>query len=266
MEPPDPYPDGNPRSPTKIRKSWAEIVHEDIKKVTQEEVDRMAEDFENEKRKWSECKNVIKNDYGIRRRYIEQLREMQAKDKKEELKYSIMKVKVKLMEEEKSSSKESDIARTHWKMKRAARLILIEMLGQRNKKMIVNAKGKTREEVDSTKLDFITPIGEFALGENVYVQFNRKFNPGTNMKDLDTDIVNGTSWKFEVQDQSEIMRASGGKKVTVKLKDAAGRFDKEEIKKWLSNFSKIHEIKRVNPMGNETEKFLEEEAKNSKLY
>ena len=132
------------------------------------------------------------------------------------------------------------------------------MLGQRNKKIIVNAKGKPLEEVDSTKLDFITPIGEFALGENVYVQFNRKFNLGTNMKSLDTDVflVNGTSWKFEVQDQSEIMRASGGKKVTVTLKDAAGRFDEEEVEKWLTNFGKIHEIKRVNPTGNETEKFL----------
>ena len=62
---PDTDPPDRPRSPLKTKKSWAEIVHEDIKKVTQEEVDRMAEDFENERRKWSECKNVIRNDYGI---------------------------------------------------------------------------------------------------------------------------------------------------------------------------------------------------------
>ena len=141
----------------------------------------MAEDFEKERKKWSKFKNFIKNDYGIRRRYIEQLREMQSKDKKEELKYSIMKVKVKLEEEEGNSPKETDIAKSHWKMKKVTRLILIELLGQRNKKMILEAKGKQLDVNDFTKFEFITPIGEFALGENVYVQFNKKFNQGTNM-------------------------------------------------------------------------------------
>ena len=269
MDPQEPLPDGPPRSPNKSRKSWAEIVHEDIKKVTQEEVDRMAEDFEKERKKWSECKNVIRNDYGIRLRYIEQLREMQSKDKKEDLKYSIMKVKVKLAEEEGNSPKETDIAKSHWKMKKAARLILIEMLGQRNKKMILEAKGKPLEEndFDSSKFEFITPISEFALGENVYVQFNKKFNPGTNMKSLDADIfsVNGTNWKFEVQDQNEVMRTSGGKKVMVTLKDAAVRFDEEEVKKWLSNFGSIHEIRKVDPKRSESKGFLEDESKESKL-
>ena len=152
MDPPDPYPDGPPRSPARIKKSWAEIVHDDIKKVTKEEVDSMAEDFENESKKWSEYKNVIKNDYGIRRRYIEQLREMQSKDKKEELKYSIMKVKVKQLDEEGSNAKDADIARNHWRMRRAERLIMIDMLGQRNKKMILEAKSKPKDEKDEKDL------------------------------------------------------------------------------------------------------------------
>ena len=54
---------GTSRSQSNRKKSWAEIVHEDIKKVTKEEVDRMAEDFEKEKKKWNEGKNIIRNDY-----------------------------------------------------------------------------------------------------------------------------------------------------------------------------------------------------------
>ena len=81
----------------------------------------MAEDFEKEKKKWNEGKNIIRNDYGIRRRYIEQLREMQSKNKKEELKYNILKVKVKAIEEEDQPLKESDLAKTHWRMRRVAR-------------------------------------------------------------------------------------------------------------------------------------------------
>ena len=264
---PDTDPPDQPRSPTKTRKSWAEIVHEDIKKVTQEEVDRMAEDFENERKKWSECKNVIRNDYGIRRRYIEQLREMQSKNKKEELKYSIMKIKIKQAKEEGKNQKESDIAKHHWRMKKVARLVLIEMLGQRNKKMIIETKEKPLFDVDFDKLEFITPIGEFALGENVYVQFNRKFNPGTNMKPLDSDqyTLSGVKWVFEIQDQNEVMRASGGKKVTVTLKDAAGRFDEEEVINCLKNFGSVHEIRRVDPKEEESKRFLEEESKESKL-
>ena len=95
MQPPDLNdPDGR-KSPHRIeekKKSWAEIVHDDIKKVTQEEVDRMAEAFETEKKKWKDGLNVVKSDYGIRRSYIEQLRDMQTKEKKEELKYNIMKI------------------------------------------------------------------------------------------------------------------------------------------------------------------------------
>ena len=267
MEPLDPLPDGPSWSPTKTRKSWAEIVHDDIKKVTQEEVDRMEEDFENKRKKWSECKNVIRNDYSIRRRYIKQLRDMQSKNKKEELKYSIMKVKVKLAEEEGNNPNDTYIAKSHWQMKRVARLILIEMLGPRNKKMIIEAKGKPLTEIDFSKFDFITPVGEFALGENVYVQFNKEFNLGTNMKsrDSDTFTLNGISWKFEVQDQLEVMRASWGKKVMVTLKDAAGRFNEVEIKKWLTNFGSIHEIRRVDPKGKESRRFLEKESKEMKL-
>ena len=267
MEPPDPNPDGPPRSPVKIKKSWAEIVHEDIKKVTQEEVDCMVEDFENERKKWSECKNVIRNDYDMRRSYIEQLRDMQSKNKKEELKYSIMKVKVKLAESEEKNMKETDIALTHWRMKRVARVILKEMLGPRNKKLIIEAKGKPLTGEDFSKFDFITPVAEFALGENVYVQFNKEFNPGTNMKNMETDsfTMNGIKWNFEIQDQLEIMRASGGKKVTVTLKDAALRFGEDEVKKWLNNFGSIHEIRRVNPKGDEAKRFLEDESREMKL-
>ena len=61
------------------------------------------------------------------------------------------------------------------------------------------------------------------------------------------------------------MRASGGKKVTVTLKDAAGRFDEDEVKKWLSNFGLVHEIRKVDPKGDESKRFLEEESKDSKL-
>ena len=87
------------------------------------------------------------------------------------------------------------------------------------------------------------------------------------MKNLDADtfIVNGTEWKFEIQDQNEVMRASGGKRITVTLKDAAGRFGEDEVKKWLSNFGTIHEIKKIYPKKEETERFLEEESKESKL-
>ena len=150
-----------------------------------------------------------------------------------------MKVKVKQVDEEGTNPKEADIARNHWRMRRAARLMMIDMLGQRNKKMILEAKSKPKDEKDEKdlrKLEFITPIGEFALGDNVYVQFNKRFNPGTNMKNLESDTFRsewGTDWKFEIQDQSEVMRASGGKKITVTLKDAASRFGEEEVKKWL---------------------------------
>ena len=56
LEPPDQLITGGPASPKKQKKSWAEIVHEDIKKVTQEEVDRMAEDFENERKNGASAK------------------------------------------------------------------------------------------------------------------------------------------------------------------------------------------------------------------
>ena len=41
------------------------------------------------------------------------------------------------------------------------------------------------------------------------------------MKNLESDVftLNGINWKFEVQDQLEIMRANGGKKVIVTLKE-----------------------------------------------
>ena len=178
-----------------------------------------------------------------------------------------MKVKLIQVEEEGNNQKDTDIAKHHWRMKRVARLILIEMLGQRNKKKIIEAKEKPLYDVDFEKLEFITPIGEFALGENVYVQFNRKFNPGTNMKPLDSDqyTLSGVKWNYEIQDQNEVMRASGGKKVIVTLKDAAGRFDEDEITKWLKNFGSVHEIKRVDSKGDESKRFLEEEAKELKL-
>ena len=114
IEPPDRSdPNGIFPSPKKVKKLWAEIVHDDIKKVMKEEVDRMAEDFKKERKKWIECKNIIQNDYGLRRRYIKQLREMQSKNKKEELKYSILKVKIKAVEDEDQPPKESDIAKNH---------------------------------------------------------------------------------------------------------------------------------------------------------
>ena len=56
------------------------------------------------------------------------------------------------------------------------------------------------------------------------------------------------------------MRASGGKKVTVTLRDTAGRFEEEEVMKWLSNFGTIHEIRKVDPKGEESKKFMEEES------
>ena len=87
------------------------------------------------------------------------------------------------------------------------------------------------------------------------------------MKCLKTDFFtfNGIKWKYEVQDQNEVMRASGGKKVLVTLKDAAGRFEEEEIKKWLQNFGSIHEIRKVDPKGEESKRFLEEEIGELKL-
>ena len=170
MEPPDqnhPRDDqrsnGGPTSPRKLKKSWAEIVHDDIKKVTQEEVDRMAEAFENERKKWNDGRNVIKNDYGIRRRYIEQLRDMQSKVKKEELKYNIMKIKIKLQENDPQINSETDITKNHWRIKKVTRLVFIEMLGQRNKKLIIDAKEEKKRDKPPSKFDFIIPVGEFAL-------------------------------------------------------------------------------------------------------
>ena len=176
----------------------------------------MAEAFENERKKWNDGRNIIKNDYGIRRRYIEQLREMQTKEKKDEFKYNIMKVKIQPHweegnEKEKTESKQSndmDITRNHWRIKR------IEMLGQRNKKLILVAKEKQPKESSPRDFNFITPEGEFALGDNIYVKFNKSFNPGTNMRNLDEDIFElyCMKWKFEIQDRAEIMRSSAGKK------------------------------------------------------
>ena len=139
---------------------------------------------------------------------------MQSKSKKEELKYSILKIKMKVVEEEGKPTRDTDIAKTHWRMKKVARLIMIEMLGQNNKKKLLEAKLKPLQGQDFSKFEFITPIGEFALGDNVYIQFNKKFNPGTNMKCLKSEdyTLNGITWKYEIQDQNEIMRASCRKK------------------------------------------------------
>ena len=38
------------------------------------------------------------------------------------------------------------------------------MLGQNNKKMLLEAKGKQMDIQELNKAEFITPIGEFALG------------------------------------------------------------------------------------------------------
>ena len=269
MEPPDPDDQDGRKSPFKTKsnekkKSWAEIVHDDIKKVTQEEVDRMAEAFETERKKWNDGQNIIRSDYGIRRKYIEQLREMQSKKEKDELKYNIMKIKI-LPEEENemevanqdakknnerpTNNKEMDLTHKHWRNKKIARLIFIEMLGQHNKKLILESKEKTRGDTAAADLKFITPVGEFALGDNVYVKFNKKFNPGTNMKSLEKNTFElyGRKWVFEIQDQNEIMRASGGKKTVVLLKDAANRFEANEIEKWMSKFGQIHSIRKVDP-------------------
>ena len=263
------------------KKSWAEIVHDDIKKVTQEEVDRMEEAFETERKKWNGGQNVVKNDYGIRRKYIEQLREMQSKKEREEIKYDIMKIKIVLeeetaMETENHEAKkvnekhkpiqEMDLTRKHWKIKKIAKLIFIEMLGQHNKKMILEAKEKHPTETSAKDFKFITPVGEFALGDNVYVKFNKKFNPGTNMKTLENNTYElyGKKWSYEIQDKNEIMRASGGKKTTVLLKDAARRFSEDEIQEWLSKFGQIHSIRRVDPRSKEAKEFIEEEIKKDK--
>ena len=130
----------------------------------------MAEAFENERKKWNDGSNVIKNDYGIRRRYIEQLRDMQSKVKKEELKYNIMKIKIKLQEKDPQANNEMDLTKNHWRIKKVAKLI--EMLGQRNKKLIIDSKEGKKRDKPPSNFDFITPVGEFALGDNVYVQFN----------------------------------------------------------------------------------------------
>ena len=140
------------------------------------------------------------------------------------------------------------------------------MLGQHNKKLILDAKEKDPKEFSSKDFNFITPEGEFALSDNVYVKFNKKFNPGTNMRKLENNTYDlyGRRWIFEVQDQSEIMRASGGKKSIVTLKDAAVRFGENEIEEWLKKFGTVHSIKRVDPKGKEAKEFLEEEIKKDK--
>ena len=276
-------PDGR-KSPHEMngkKKSWAEVVHDDIKKVTKEEVDRMAEAFEAENKKWSDGLNIVKSDYGIRRKYIEQLREMQSKEEKEELKYNIMKIKIQLdddtemdtgnQENKKTNdkpepNKEMDLTKRHWKIKKIARLIFIEMLGQHNKKKILEAQEKNPGDIAAKDLQFITPVGEFALGDNVYVKFNKKFNPGTNMKPLENNSFElyGKKWTFEIQDQNEIMRGSGGKRTIVMLKDSACRFDSEEIKKWMSKFGQVHSIRQVDPKGQEAKDYIAEEIKINK--
>ena len=87
------------------------------------------------------------------------------------------------------------------------------------------------------------------------------------MKNLESEIFDlcGKKWFFEVQDQNEIMRASGGKKIVVLLKDAAGRFNENEKKEWLINIGQVYEIKKINPRGTEAKEFIEDEIKKLKM-